>query len=398
MSFFKNVSEKRRRIKANQYRCDLENGGKSHKYLPTRCVLDGCFSKMFWFLRKYKKIEEVIYMVFYGFLVLFIACFFQGSFGLGMKNYKPFSWEAFWTLFSIVGILIIPLTWTWIEVPNFMTYIAETPTNVCIIASVCGFIWGISAIWFGKAIDTIGMSLTYGVNMGVSASLGSLIPLFILGKLPKENVLVLLLIGTIVMLVGVGVITKAGLLKDKESKLNESQTKNEKFMGGMILALLSGLGSAAINIGFTYAGETSQIAISHGVNSVSASLISWVIVLSGGFISNFLYAVTILIKNRTYTNYVAEGSGIAYFKVLITSAIWFAALGFYAKATALLGSLGPVVGWIAFNAVALIISNVWGLKTGEWQGFQKPKKILLYGNFILIISWIIVGVANGLNV
>ena len=31
-----------------------------------------------------------------GFALLFAAGIFQGSFGLGYKNYKPFSWAAFW--------------------------------------------------------------------------------------------------------------------------------------------------------------------------------------------------------------------------------------------------------------------------------------------------------------
>ncbi|MGV2794871.1 rhamnose/proton symporter RhaT, partial [Clostridium perfringens] len=53
----------------------------------------------------------------YGFLLLLAASLFQGSFGLGMKKYQPFSWEAFWVVFSVIGILLIPAGWTWLEVP-----------------------------------------------------------------------------------------------------------------------------------------------------------------------------------------------------------------------------------------------------------------------------------------
>lgn len=333
----------------------------------------------------------------FGFLLLLLACFFQGSFGLGMKKYQPFSWEAFWTLFSLVGILIIPVLWTWIEVPNFLGYIRQTSPSVLWTASFCGFLWGISSIMFGKAIDSIGVSLTYGVNMGISASLGSLIPLFIFGNIPPVASFTVLLIGTAIMLGGVAVITQAGLLKEKLiTASSQGGGSSVNLTKGLIIASVAGLGSAAMNIGFSYATEAADIAVADGTAKISASLISWVITLSGGFVANFVYAFILLIKNGTYRDYVAKGAGKAYVKALGTALIWYLALGFYAKATALLGPLGSVVGWLAFNGLSLIISNAWGLKDGEWKGFAAPKKLLLWGNIILILSWIVVGIANSM--
>ncbi|WP_150266904.1 L-rhamnose/proton symporter RhaT [Paenibacillus tepidiphilus] len=333
----------------------------------------------------------------YGFLLLLLACFFQGSFGLGMKKYQPFSWEAFWTIFSLVGILMIPVLWTWIEVPDFFSFIKQTPGDVLWTASICGFIWGISSIMFGKAIDTIGVSLTYGVNMGISASLGSLIPLFIFGNIPAAGSFTVLLIGTAIMLGGVVVITRAGLLKEKMlAAASAGSATGGGLSKGLIIASVAGLGSAAMNIGFSYASEAADIAVAAGTPRISASLISWVITLSGGFVANFVYALVLLIKNRTYRDYVAKGAAMAYVKALATALIWYLALGFYAKATALLGPLGSVVGWLAFNGLSLIISNAWGLKDGEWKGFAAPKKLLLWGNVILILSWIVVGIANSM--
>lgn len=337
------------------------------------------------------------FIMIYGFLLLLLACCFQGSFGLGMKKYQPFSWEAFWTIFSLVGILIIPVVWTWIEVPNFFSYIRQTPADVLWTASFCGFLWGISSIMFGKAIDSIGVSLTYGVNMGISASLGSLIPLFIFGNIPAAGSFTVLLTGTAIMLAGVAVITKAGLLKEKIiTASGQGTSSGSNLTKGLIIASAAGLGSAAMNIGFSYASQAADIAVADGTARISANLISWVITLSGGFIANFAYAFILLIKNRTYKDYFAKGAGPAYGKALLTAAVWFLALGVYAKATALLGPLGSVVGWLAFNGLSLIISNAWGLKDGEWKGFAAPKKLLLWGNIILILSWIVVGIANSM--
>lgn len=334
-----------------------------------------------------------------GFMVLLLACFFQGSFGLGMKKYQPFSWEAFWVVFSVAGILIIPILWTWIEVPDFMSYIRETPARVLGLASLCGLIWGVSSVLFGKAVDTIGVSLTYGVNMGISASLGSLIPLILFGNVPPALSFGLLLGGMVIMLGGVVMITKAGL--EKEKRMSQQQAAQggqaapaKPLSKGLMMASVAGLGSAAMNIGFAYANRTLDIAAGHGVSELSASLIPWVITLSGGFVANFAYAAYRLVKNRSYRDYVKPGSSKAYAKALLTSLIWFLALGFYAKATVMLGPIGSSVGWLAFNGLALIISNAWGLKDGEWRGFPEPKKQLMLGNGILIVSWIVVGIAN----
>ena len=62
----------------------------------------------------------------------------------------------------------------------------------------------------------------------------------------------------------------------------------------------------------------------------------------------------------------------------------------------MLGPLGPVVGWISFNGIALVIANSWGLKDGEWKGYPEAKKVMLIGNGILILSFIVLGIANGM--
>ena len=118
-------------------------------------------------------------MVIYGFGVLLLACLFQGSFGICFKKYQPFSWEAFWVLFSIVGVLLIPHIWSFIEVPNYISYIMQTPAKTLFFGALAGFFWGISSIWYSKSIDMIGVSLVTGINLGLSNLLGSFVPMAI---------------------------------------------------------------------------------------------------------------------------------------------------------------------------------------------------------------------------
>ncbi|MCI1930763.1 MAG: rhamnose/proton symporter RhaT [Clostridia bacterium] len=333
-----------------------------------------------------------------AFTVLLFACLFQGSFGICFKKYQPFSWEAFWLLFSIIGVLCIPHIWCSIEVPHYMSYIKQTPSITLFWGALAGFFWGISSIWYSKAIDYIGVSLTTGINLGLSNLLGSFIPMIILNTYPKARVLVVLLIGQAVLMVGVAVLSKAGFIKNKTNNTEEKkESKAGKLFGtGLIMALASGAGSAAINIGASASNYPVNLAINNGVNSTSASLLAWVVVFAGGFIANFVYALIKVLKNKTYTDYVKPGCGKAYFKVVLTSFVWFAALAIYGKATALLGTLGPVVGWVVFNGLALIIANIWGFLDKEWKGYKKAKNVAIFGNVIILIALVIVGVSNGL--
>lgn len=339
-------------------------------------------------------------MVAVGFLVLLLATLFQGSFGICFKKYQPFSWEAFWALFSIIGVLLMPHIWCAIFVPNYFSYLAATPMSTLVIGAASGFFWGISSIWYSLAINYIGVSLVTGINLGLSNLLGSLVPMFVLNKFPSASSLILLLVGQAILLGGVAVLSKAGFMKNDNNEIvDESEKKNKKnslFMVGFIMALASGAGSAAINIGGSFSAHPVTLATEAGVPGMYAALLQWPVVFFGGFLANFGYAVYKLVKNKTYTDYTKPGCGKAYGKVLLTSFVWFAALGVYAMATALLGDFGPVVGWVAFNGLALIVANLWGFKDGEWKGYPKAKNVALIGNAIIIVSLVVVGIANGM--
>lgn len=339
-------------------------------------------------------------MVAVGCLVLLLATVFQGSFGICFKKYQPFSWEAFWALFSIIGVLLMPHIWCAIFVPDYFSYLSATPVSTLAIGAAAGFFWGVSSIWYSLAINYIGVSLVTGINLGLSNLLGSLVPMFVLGKFPSTQSLIMLLGGQAILLGGVVVLSKAGFMKnDTAPAPQESDPKSKKaslFMVGFIMALASGAGSAAINIGGSFSNYPVNLATEAGVTPMYANLLQWPVVFLGGFIANFGYAVYKLIRNKTYTDYVKPGCAKAYGKVLLTSFVWFAALGVYAMATALLGDFGPVVGWVAFNGLALIIANLWGFKDGEWKGFPKAKNVALIGNAIIIVSLVVVGIANGM--
>ncbi|MGL4737745.1 MAG: L-rhamnose/proton symporter RhaT, partial [Cellulosilyticaceae bacterium] len=157
--------------------------------------------------------------------------------------------------------------------------------------------------------------------------------------------------------------------------------------------LLAGIGAGAMNIGFIYSDHVVQLALQDGVVPQRASMLGWIPVLIGGVIPQLIYPLYLMIKNGTYRDY-KKAPAIAYAKALLTSLIWFCALTFYAKGTVMLGGFGAAIGWVAFSAIALVVSNYLAIRVGEWDGYSASRKLLIRGNLLLIIAFVLVGISN----
>ena len=63
------------------------------------------------------------------FLLVILASFFQGSFGLGMKYMEPLKWEAWWIIHVTIAMIILPIAWAIMVVPNLFEVIGNAPNN-----------------------------------------------------------------------------------------------------------------------------------------------------------------------------------------------------------------------------------------------------------------------------
>ena len=94
------------------------------------------------------------------------------------------------------------------------------------------FLWGIGMLLWGKAIDYIGLSLGFSIFIGTIVFIGSLLPFFIYG-LPASNVLTTIIIGILVILVGIIMNGRAGILREGESK--EEKGNGSSMVTGIIV-------------------------------------------------------------------------------------------------------------------------------------------------------------------
>ena len=329
--------------------------------------------------------------LFLPFLLLIFASFFQGTFGLGMKYMNPMSWESWWVIHVLVAMILFPMIWAIIAIPDLFEIISNSPKDAIYLAMLFGFLWGIGGIMFGVSVPYIGLSLTMGIVMGLAGSAGSLIPLFQIENATSQPSFPYIIGGLLISLIGVAITAKAGIERDK---LLSTDNKSSNIVKGILIAVTCGLLSSLLNVGFANAAPIAEKAQEYGVIARNSSLAAWVVVLWGAFMMNFGYAIFLLIKNNSWKTFSFKNAKNAYKWSFIAGFCWFAALGVYGQGAALLGEIGPVIGWPILLGLSLIISNYWAYMAGEWKNASKPFNKLLLGLLVLIISAVVLGLGN----
>lgn len=334
---------------------------------------------------------------FFPFLLIIIASLFQGSFGLGMKYMAPLKWESWWLIHVTIAMIILPMAWAFIAVPDLASVLSQTfsdPTiqNVAYVAMLFGFLWGIGGILFGVSVPYIGLSLTMGIVMGLAGSIGALIPLLMMENATSSPQFPYVIAGLLVTLVGVAITAKAGIDKDKIT--TEATGEKSNIVKGILIAVACGVLSALLNVGFVKAAPIAKLAEEMGAIDRNASLAAWVVVLIGAFIMNAGYAIFLLFKNKTWSSFKVPKSSKAYRWAILASIFWFGALGIYGQGAALIGPIGGVIGWPMLLGLSLIISNFWAYRAGEWKGAKKPFNLLIVGLVVLISASVILGYSN----
>lgn len=332
--------------------------------------------------------------MFFPFLLVIFASIFQGSFGLGMKFMNPLKWEAWWLVHSVFAMILLPTIWALFVTPDLLNVVTSAPMDDMIMAMAFGALWGVGGIMFGKSVPYIGISLTYGIVMGVCAAAGGLIPLFTADDVAYEKMIPALPYifgGVAIMLIGVAITAYAGVQKDKLQAGLESNGEKVNLKLGLIIAILSGFLSAFLAVGFAEGSAIGDLAQQAGAIARNSSLAIWVVVLWGGFAVNAGYALFLLFKNNTWSSFATPNANKAYAWAIGAAFLWFGALGIYGQGATLMGDLGSVIAWPIMLGLSLIVGNVWSYLNKEWEGAKKPFYTMLFGVLVIIVAVVVMG-------
>jgi L-rhamnose-H+ transport protein len=75
--------------------------------------------------------------------------------------------------------------------------------------------------------------------------------------------------------------------------------------------------------------------------------------------------------------------------------LWFLSITLYGVGASNLGKLGTTIGWLILMACTVIVGNLWGWLTGEWENApQKAQQKMKVGLLLLFLSVVMVAVAR----
>jgi L-rhamnose-H+ transport protein len=336
----------------------------------------------------------------FGLLLIFVAGAMNGSFTLPMKFTRHWAWENTWFAWTIFALGLFPVTLTLLTVPALSQVYVQAGHGPWLLAGAFGAGWGISQVFLGLAVNELGMALSFSVILGISAAVGSIVPLI---QLHPDQVLqrdgIVTLCGVALVLVGVGIAAVAGRHREKALTSASFATvgRQASISKGLCFATISGLGSALVNLGLAFGEPLKDVARQFGAAEIWSPNAVWLPFMVAGGFPNFLYCIYLLRRNRTAPEFNKSGTGFYWALAAVMAFLWFGGIVMYGVGARKMGDLGPVLGWPVFMSIIVLTGTVWGIATGEWRGAGKrPLWLLGLGVAVLVVAIFVLGISSGM--
>ena len=334
-----------------------------------------------------------------GILLITLGSIGSASFYVPFKRVKVWAWESYWITQGLAAWIICPWVFALLTVPSgtLMDIISDAPTSAKLLAMLFGAFWGIGGLTFGLSIRYMGIALGQSLVLGLTAAIGTIIPSIVAGdELFASRAGILTLIGVAIALAGIATIGYAGVLKNQSLSEEERKEAVKEFAlkKGILIAILSGIMSAAFAFGLQAGRPLEEIAAGYGTNELFVTNPTYIFILLGGFIINLIYCVTLNIKNGTYKDYLSGSGGLFFNNIGWTSLaglLWFLQFFFYGMGRSQVPESMVAFSWSILMAMNVVVSNVWGLILNEWKGVsRKTVVVLIIGIIILILSTFVI--------
>jgi L-rhamnose-H+ transport protein len=301
-----------------------------------------------------------------------------------MRYARKWAWENTWLAWTVFALVVLPLAAALVSIPNLLMVYRSAPPDI--ILEVCGFGagWGVAQVFFGVAVDMIGITLAFSIVLGTSAAVGSLIPMVSLHREHLNTAAGHAVLGSIALvLLGVILCAAAGRLRERPSaQSTSSQTRTSR---GLLLALLCGLCASLMNFGVAFGTPLIEVARSFGAREPNAINVIWLPLLLAGAVPNVVYCAWLMKRNRSRSKYRAGRSHWALAAMM--AVLWFGSTLLYGLAASQLGTWGPILGWPLFMSLIVITATILGMFTGEWKdGGALPIRIQWTGVTVLVLA------------
>ena len=315
----------------------------------------------------------------------------HGSFAAPMKSIeKRWKWENIWLVYSVFALLVFPPLLALATVPSLAGVYLSTPISVTLLVAVFGLGWGTGSVLFGQAISRVGMGLGFAVILGITSTLGSLLPLVVQDPRALWTAKgATLLAGLAIAVCGIVICSAAGSQRDKESRRAAVPATGGKFITGLLISVASGLLSPMLNFGFVFGAPLQDAARAAGASASLASNAIWAPALAAGFLVNGGYAIYLLNRNKSWGAF-SGGKVADWLGGCVMGLLWYGGMSIYGMGAADMGRMGAVIGWPVFMSTVIVTANVLGFLTGEWRYAGPRARAMEWIGIVFLIGAIVV--------
>ena len=364
----------------------------------------------------------------------------SASFYVPYRGVRRWSWETYWLAGGFFSWIIAPWLIALVMTHDLLEVLAETPWATIFWAILFGLLWGVGGLTFGLTMRYLGLSLGMAVVLGLCAAFGTLMPPIFSGVFFTQVLGTtsgrVILSGVFVCLLGIAAAGIAGICKERELSAEQKQQAIKEFdlRKGIAVATLSGVMSACFAYGLAAGAPIKALTLRHGTPTLWQGLPVLVVVLIGGFTTNFIWCIALNLRNKTGFQYftssaerymaiadepiletaidapsreVVEHMGSRkadnskpvpmtanYLLCALAGTTWYFQFFFYTMGETQMGKYA-FSSWTLHMASIIIFSTLWGLGFKEWKGAGAlAMRFLGLALFLLVGSTVIVGYGN----
>lgn len=334
-----------------------------------------------------------------------VGGFAAGSFYMPFKKIRSWAWESAWLINGVFSWIIMPWLIAIITVPGLRGILTDAPAKSIAFCYLFGVLWGIGGLTFGLSMRYLGMSLGNAIALGFCAAFGTIIPPIYdgsIGDLIASISGVTTLGGVAVCLAGIAICGWAGVAKEKElsSEQKTESIKEFNFSRGLCVAIFAGIMSACMAFGIAAGKPIADLAVQHNVPTLWQNSPVFIIILAGGFTTNFLWCVFLNFKNRSGKDYIDRSRPaftLNYIFCAIAGVTWYLQFMFYGMGTTRMGDY-DFASWSIHMAFIIAFSNMWGLVFREWKACSKRTlTIIITGIAVVVLSIALIGTGSYLK-
>ena len=371
---------------------------------------------------------------FIGVIYHWIGGFASATNFIPFRGIKRWSWEIYWLIQGFAAWIVAPLVLAGLLVPNLFGILHAAPASSIHYALFWGILWGVGGLTFGLAIRYLGIALGYAIALGLCTAFGTLIPPIYDGSIHvimHETSGQIILAGVLVCLIAVAVNGAAGLSKEREVTPEEKAEAGEtdyNFGKGLAVAIFAGIMSSFFAFGLKAGAPIGALAktelLAHNKLDLFQNLPILIVVLWGGFLTNFIWSAILILKNGSIKQFAGEpglnpmrashasGQTLVDFdpldpstydrvapKTLIANyifaamagVIWYFQFFFYSMGETRMGKFN-FASWTLHMASIILFANLWGIVLKEWKGTSaKTKTLVACGLLLLVTSTVVIG-------